>query len=590
MATAPFTDILLHVRQIIGLRPAGELGDRQLLERFARQHDQAAFEALVRRHGPLVLGLCLRVLNNADDADDAFQATFLVLARKAASIRKQDSLGSWLYGVAYRIALKARSQVVRRQAHERRLFDMAIDDPPDEPIWRELRPVIDEELGRLPHKYRVPLVLCYLEGKTNEQAARQLGWTKGTVSGRLARARELLRGRLTRRGVTLAGAVICMSLAEHARAVVPTALVTSTVEAATSFAAGKTLAAAAISTQAAPLAKGALQTMFLTKVRLVTGFVVAAGLLGTGAGVATHQAWAGKPAAGAISEAPGSAKQASAADPVRKGDDSDRLRRELEELKAELKKANQQLDAARREALEARDEAVRQRALAVAREQQARDVAEVARANEERTRLLAEQAGSTLNLTRLCLAMHRYVSAHGHFPPAALLSKEGKPLLSWRVAILPFIGQADLYKQFKLDEPWDSDHNKRLLARMPEVFGAPHGKQQQGQGTYYQVFTGPGTLFDSRKEAGIADILDSISSTLLIVEGAQTVPWTKPADLSFEAAKPLPRLGGAFAGGFHAILADGTVRFVRPGFDDKVLRELIIRGKGKTVDVKDLNR
>src|SRR5262249_50257311 len=146
--------------------PAGDDTDERLLERFTLHRDESAFAALVRRHGPMVLGVCRRVLHDEHDAEDAFQATFLVLARKSATIRKRGSLDSWLYGVAYRIALKAKSAAVRRRARERQAAKMALADPSAELAWRDLNPVLDEELNRLPEKYRVPLVLCYLNGKT----------------------------------------------------------------------------------------------------------------------------------------------------------------------------------------------------------------------------------------------------------------------------------------------------------------------------------------------------------------------------------------------------------------------------------------
>jgi RNA polymerase sigma-70 factor (ECF subfamily) len=169
------------------------------VRRFASERDEEAFAVLVRRHGPLVLGVCRRVLGAAPDAEDAFQATFLVLARKAGSIRDPHLLGSWLYGVASRIARKARRAANKRQAREQQLNGRvacaasASADP-------DLLPVLEEELRRLPEKIRAAVGLCYLEGKTNEEAARLLHWPTGTVKGRLARARCLLRQRLTRRG------------------------------------------------------------------------------------------------------------------------------------------------------------------------------------------------------------------------------------------------------------------------------------------------------------------------------------------------------------------------------------------------------
>lgn len=177
----------------------GEPTDSQLLKRFASRQDEAAFAALVRRHGPMVLGVCRRILRNAHDADDAFQVTFFVLVRKARTIARPELLGNWLYGVASRVAVKARNTAARRSQHERRAPAMVVVDPLSEVTGRELRAVLDAELSQLPGKYRTPLVLCYLEGKTNEQAARMLGWPTGSMSGRLARGRELLRERLLSR-------------------------------------------------------------------------------------------------------------------------------------------------------------------------------------------------------------------------------------------------------------------------------------------------------------------------------------------------------------------------------------------------------
>src|SRR5262249_19762762 len=158
--------------------------------------DQAAFAELVGRHGRLVHNLCLRILRDVHDAEDAFQATFLVLAKKAGVIRKRDSVSSWLYGVAYRIAVRAKAQgrSVSELASEG--IDMAQPDPSNDAAWRELCPLLDGELERLPEKYKAPLLLCYFEGKSNDEAARLLHWPAGTVKGRLARARELLRRRL----------------------------------------------------------------------------------------------------------------------------------------------------------------------------------------------------------------------------------------------------------------------------------------------------------------------------------------------------------------------------------------------------------
>src|SRR3954447_3801624 len=187
----------------------GGLSDGQLLDSFAARREgaaEAAFEEVVRRHGPMVLGVCRRLLGDRHAADDAFQATFLVLALKAGSVRKRDSLAPWLHGVAARVARRARMTERGRKEVGSDLADLPAAAPAD-PAAAELRLILDEELERLPEKYRRPVVLCYLEGQSQEEAARVLGWTKGTVSGRLARAKDLLRARLTRRGLAPTAAI-----------------------------------------------------------------------------------------------------------------------------------------------------------------------------------------------------------------------------------------------------------------------------------------------------------------------------------------------------------------------------------------------
>ena len=179
----------------------GGLTDGQLLARFVATRDEPAFAALVRRHGPMVLGVCRRLLPRGPDAEDAFQATFLVLFRRARALDRGGSVANWLYTVAYHVALRARADAARRRQCERAVPRR--DEAPAADVWSDLRPVLDEELTRLPDKYRAPVVLCYLEGKTNEEAGRLLGCPVGTVKGRLSRARDLLRARLARRGVTL---------------------------------------------------------------------------------------------------------------------------------------------------------------------------------------------------------------------------------------------------------------------------------------------------------------------------------------------------------------------------------------------------
>src|SRR5262245_21383476 len=191
---------------------AEDLPDAALLGLFLADRNEAAFRLLLSRHGPMVLGVCRRVLSDAHTAEDAFQATFLVLVRRAASIRKQPSLGSWLHGVARRIAVRARAQATAQRQRERRVADMARSGPLDDLTWQELRSVLDEEIGHLPEKYRAPMVLCYFEGKSYDEAAHALGWPKSSLASRLARGRELLRAGLSRRGLTLSAATLATAL------------------------------------------------------------------------------------------------------------------------------------------------------------------------------------------------------------------------------------------------------------------------------------------------------------------------------------------------------------------------------------------
>ncbi len=304
MATADALDRLLR-----RLRQTAEAGrfagapDAELLERFRDHKDAAAFEALVRRHGPLVLSACRKVLTSGADVEDAFQATFLILLRNAPAIRKQRSVGSWLYGVAHHVAVQARDAAARRRRLERRAIGREADSPaslraptPDL-TWRDACSALHEELDRLPEKYRLPLLLCYLEGLSRDEAARRLGWSLNAVRGRLERGRNLLRGRLARRGLALSAGLLAGLGDSVAASGLPPRLLQITLQAATGGRYPPAVAA---------LLQGAPSTMFTNLLKLTAGLVLAAGLLAGAVSVrnATVKAAPTEPPADKVTEKP----------------------------------------------------------------------------------------------------------------------------------------------------------------------------------------------------------------------------------------------------------------------------------------------
>ncbi len=526
---------LLHcLRQMLGSSANAAVSDTDLLRRFVDQGDEAAFELLLWRHAAMVLHVCRQVLGDADAAEDALQATFLVLMRKAGSISRRESLGAWLYRVAFHTALKARAEMRKRRNAERQAMSLDWLMPSDSAVEREQQQIIAEEVHRLPVKFRAAIVACYFEAKSLEEAAHQLGWPRGTVASRLSRGRELLRRRLLGRGIALTVGALSMALAAPLSAATLTKLIRATIPIMKRFAVGDP-----IPPRIDALAEGVLQTMKGTRMKKIVMIV----LLLAGLGGMGTTFWAAAPKR---AEPP-----SESAPPAKASGPND--------------KNNQPDEAAKR----------------------ARDMAQ-----------------SRLNLRKLALAMHAYSDANMFFlPPPALINKDGKAVLSWRVLLLPYLGERDLYEQFKLSEPWDSAHNKKLLSKMPAVYAPPGVKTREPFSTYYQIFVSPKPK-DGRMGAEVGGPLgveiqaafvegqpqsfpthfsDGVSNTILIAEAGKAVPWTKPEDLPYAADAPVPELGGLFPGSFHTAFASGTVYRLTTNNGEYYLRRLITSNDGQPI-------
>lgn len=293
MATAQLGAVVRHIRELVDAGKAREQTDGALLRAFLGRHDQAAFEALVQRHGSMVLRVCRRTLGDAHDTEDAVQATFLLLAQRASSIRKRGSLASWLHGVAYRMATHAKRAAARRRAHEAGARTAEPPDPAAQAAWRELQAFLDQEIEHLPEGLRAAFILCCLEYKSSADAARQLGVEEAALRQRLSRARKVLKERLARRGVSLTAVLAAAALgANGALAAVPRSLVASTVKAASLIATGKAATAGLVPIKVAALIEGVQKAMFFTKLKTTAVVLLTVALAGTGGGLVTYRALA----------------------------------------------------------------------------------------------------------------------------------------------------------------------------------------------------------------------------------------------------------------------------------------------------------
>jgi RNA polymerase sigma factor (sigma-70 family) len=397
MPTGRIQPLLDDLSRAALLRDGGP-SDGQLLSHFLSRQDGNAFAALLRRHGRMVLGVCRRVLGNAHDAEDAFQATFLVLVRKAASITARESVAGWLYRVAYRAALEARGRIARRRTREQPLMDLPDLQCEPREDWSDVLPLLDRELDRLPEKHRLAVILCDLQGRTRKEAARHLQIPEGTLSSRLANARKILARRLSGRGVALSAGALAAALArDAASAAVPVTLQLSTTMAATSVAAGSAVAAGLISAQVAALTEGVLKVMFLAKLKMATAVLVGVAVLGLGTGGVLYRANA-QPGTVATAQADGDRAKEKKEKPRTAESERERaLRKELEaaralleQLKAQVEEQQKRADVERKRAEEAAAEARSQLAKVLEAERKARQQAEQARYIEQIAKAQAE--------------------------------------------------------------------------------------------------------------------------------------------------------------------------------------------------------
>jgi RNA polymerase sigma factor (sigma-70 family) len=617
MAKGQLRTVLSYIHRVAGESSAREKTDQQLLHEFSFRRDETAFAVLVQRHSSLVWGTCWRMLRHAQDAEDAFQATFLVLARKAGRVAWRKSVTSWLYAVAYRLASEVKTKNARRWRHERRAAMRTEEQSLMDEAGTDLCSFLDEELRLLPGRYREPLVLCYLEGQTGEQAARQLGWSLRTLQRRLQQGREKLRLRLAQRGLKLTSACLVTAVTKNAAlARAPILLLESTVEAATLLGAGKPIADA-VSSAVAALVQKVVRSMFWTKLKIGLAVVAAVGIIGPSVALLAGRSLGsgGEPEQSSVAQETTSGAEL-AGDDLRPGGGKGQV------------------------GLRGGDQAAK------------------------------ERAQTTNNLKHLALAMHNYYDAYGHFPPPAIYDGRdspsaglagsessggaggsamgsgagpsiglggsalkggpsgagdstilpgpaggaggppamgmgtggptggtimaadqrsvevrfrGKALLSWRVALLPFLGTAEseLYRQFRLNESWDSPHNRQLLNRMPSIY-APAGAKPWA--THFQVFVGPNAGFEKHRAMHMADIIDGTSNTIMIVKAGTAVPWSKPDDLVYDPDQPLPELSDDPTETLQAAFFDGSAHMLKRNRNEAMLRALITRNGGEAID------
>lgn len=611
--------------------------DGELLQSFLQDQTEAAFAELMQRHSAMVFAVARRLLGSATDAEDVSQATFLLLARKAGTLRRERSLAGWLYGVARRLSADLRKQQKRREKREGiASTQRSAESSTAEPLLlkQETFVKLDTELSRLHAGLREPLVLHCLEGLSHQEIATRLGIAMGTVASRLHRAKELLKSRLVRVGVGPALSVALFSGIAQAR--IQPALSLTAAQAVLRHHPVQTM----VSSVSYSLYTGAIYMSWKKQIQLAAAAVLVGGfslwgastllaspqddpvfstistqtqdddlkrLQGTWYCVAIVPGGTNEPPENALNEMkkmqlifegdmlslkviqgdpkPLKAKLDSKSSPKRlELFDGDKSRvRALYSVDGDVLIFTFQEG---REGFPATLAATKDLSGAMVVLQKVPPVKLDATPANPMIKQMATKTVAQNSMRQIGLALHNYASDYNKFPEN-ITSKDGKPLLSWRVLLLPYLEQDALFKQLKLDEPWDSEHNKALISKMPKVFSVDD-KTEKNHTTAWQRWSGVGTAFEPNKKLFFNDVTDGTSNTIFLAEAEETVPWTKPADLEFDANKPLPKLGTRFGNEHQLVMFDGSSRSWPATAKEATLKAFITRAGGEVVDFPQL--
>jgi uncharacterized protein (TIGR03067 family) len=608
MAGTSVATVLTHLRRLTAARELSPCADAALLERFVTGSDEAAFTALVERHGPMVLGVCRRVLHDLHDAEDACQAAFLILARKAASVRRAGALGSWLHAVAFRVACRLRAGRARRRDAEEPLNDAPA---PAEPTWREAQADARRGVTAAPREM-AGAAGALLPGRQNARRGgegaglerRHLARPAGPRPGAVARPYGPARGKSfgSARRRYYAGRVGLMCRYNGARR--PRA------------------GPRRSGPELVQLVEEVMRNMYSSRYRTAVALALAV-LVSVGVGALALHGLAGEPSPLSTPSVPAAKKGRQEGRPAQKSADgtakllgtwlplaSRDVGEGFQQYKVEITKDRITFydKGDRRVFRYAADPSAQPAALDLTSADDGTNIPAIyvadgdylqicfdgwdgqrrpgafatVREHGGQTLLLLKREGSRTataatdrvraSLVAIGMAMHYYEADRRSLPPAARYDQQGNALWSWRATLLPWLKQDNLFQLVRLDEPWDSEGNKTVAGIILRVYATVEAQGTQAQ---FRVFVGPGAAFDKQKERRLEELTAGGRNPILVVEAAESVPWMKPAELPYAPDRPLPRLGGVVVDGFHALFADGSVRFLSSKLDEKSLRRLI---------------